>query len=98
MAFLYIWEFSETQVRDGTQVPQTPGILQQTPVAISQVANVSSKFNAATSFILITADQICSINIGTNPTATTNSFRLGQAQPILFGVNAGDQIAVIANA
>ena len=98
MAFLYIWEFSETLVRDGTQVPKTPGIVQQTPVAISQTSAQSAKFNAATSFIYITADEICSVNIGTNPTATTSNFRLAQGAAYMFGVNAGDQIAVIANA
>ncbi len=97
MAFLYIWEFSETMVRDGTQIPKAPGILQQTPVPISQVSAQSAKFQPATSFVLITADQTCSINIGTNPTATTNHFRMGQAQPLPFGVNPGDQIAVIAS-
>ncbi len=97
MAFLYIWEFSETHVRNGAQVPQTPGILQQTPVGLSVASGVSAPFNAATAFILITADQICSIQIGTNPVATTNHFRLAQGKEYLFGVNPGDQIAAIAN-
>jgi hypothetical protein len=97
MAFLYIWEFSETVVRDGTQIPKAPGIIQQTPVAITVGSLQSAKFNTATSFIYISADQICSIVIGTNPVATLNSFRIPQGEIIPWGVNPGDQIAVIAN-
>lgn len=97
MAALYIWEFSETMVRNGTQVPQTPGILQQTPVALTNNSVQSAAFNRSTAFILVTPDQICSIQIGSNPTATTNHFRLAQGQAYLFGVNAGDKIAAISN-
>ena len=101
MAFLYVWEFSETMVRDGTQIPKSPGILQQTPVPISNTSAVSAAFNKATAFICITPDQICSINIGNvagGPvTAATTHFRLAQGQMYLFGVNPGDFIACIAN-
>lgn len=97
MAFLYIWEFSECVVRDGTQMPKAPGIVQQTPVAIATTSNASAKFNNATAFILITPDEICSIAIGTAPIAATTNYRLAQGQSYLFGVNPGDQIACIAN-
>lgn len=98
MAALYIWEFSETMVRDGTQVPRAPGILQQLPVPLSNTSAQSSPFNAATAYILISTDQICSIAIGSNPVATTNSFRLPQGVwPLPIAVNPGDRIAAISN-
>ena len=98
MSNLYIWEFSEVLVRDGTQIPKAPGIIQQLPVPIDNGNNVSSIFQPGTAFIVIAADVICSIVIGPNPVATTNSYRIPQGVERMYGVNAGDRIAVTANA
>lgn len=89
---LYIWEFSEIMVRDDAAFPQTPGILQQIPVPIGQAVNRSAPFAKATSFIYLTADQLCFIGIGTN--IGFGSFRLEQAHDYLFAVNPGDVVAV----
>lgn len=96
MAVCYIWEYSEIVSRGGVPIGKAPGILQQT-VAIAGGSAQSAKFNAATNYIRVHVDAICSINIGTNPTATTSTARLAQNQTEYFGVNPGDQLAVISN-
>ena len=57
----------------------------------------SSAFNAATRFIRVHTDAICSILIGSNPTATTAKKRLAADQTEYFAVNSGDKIAAITN-
>ncbi len=97
MSNLYIWEFSEVLVRDGTQIPQAPGVVQQLPVPIDNGSNQSSPFQPGTAYIAITADVTFSFVIGPNPVATTNNYRIGQGLERLYGVNPGDRIAVTAN-
>ncbi len=98
MATLYVWEFSEVAVRNGTHFPQTPGIVQQIPVPEDTNSTNSAQFNAATAFVLISSDIICQIAIGANPTATMSNFRIPAGVVLPFGVNAGDRIAVTSGA
>lgn len=97
MPFVYIWELSDFVTRGGAVVPKAPGILQQTPISLVVGQSVqSAKFAAGTAFIMVSTDEIVGIAIGTNPTATTSSFRLPQGVfPLLMGVNPGDQLAAI---
>jgi hypothetical protein len=97
MATAYITEYSNLAIVDygRLQVPQDPPIAEQT-VAIGSEAK-SNAFNAATRFIRIHVDAICSIKIGTAPTATTSSGRLAANQTEFRGVNPGDKISVISN-
>jgi hypothetical protein len=101
MAVLYITEFA-AQSRDarGAQmrVPDEPPAAEQT-VAISAGSLQSSALNALTKFVRVHADAICSIAIGTNPTATATTRRLAAGSSEYFGVplNGGFKVAVITN-
>lgn len=79
----------------GAQIAQMPPVAEQTVTFTTTTQ--SSAFNAATRFICVQNPTICSIAIGANPTATTNTMRLPAETLIYFGVNAGDKIAFIDN-
>ena len=98
MATLYIAEFSKpaTYSNGVIQVLQLPPLAQQT-VVIGAGSLPSAAFNAATALIRVNTDAICSIAVGTAPTATTAMMRMVAGQTEVFGVSAGDKIAVIAN-
>ena len=97
MAVAYISEYSKFAPDPSGvgQVPQEPAIVNQT-VAIGNVAS-SDAFNAATRFVRIHVDAICSIKFGAAPTATTDDARLAAGQTEYFGVNPGDKVSVITN-
>lgn len=98
MATLYISEFTTlaTHVQTGTQIAQMPPVAEQTR-SISGSTAQSSAFNIATRFVQLHTDAICSISIGSNPTATTSTMRLPADTIIYFGVTPGDKVAVITN-
>jgi hypothetical protein len=79
-----------------TQAPQEPPTTEQV-VSIAASSTASQPFNQSTTLIRVHADSICSVAIGTNPTATTTNKRLAANQTEYFGVAAGQQIAVIQN-
>jgi hypothetical protein len=94
MAKVYIAEFSGL-AGHGAQVGS--GLITQQVVAIGAETD-SAAFNAATAFIRVHADAICSITIGASPTATTNMMRLAADQTEYFGVVGGvDKLSVITN-
>lgn len=97
MAKLYITEFA---FQGGGESPlplgQQPVIAEQT-IAIGGASVQSAVFNAATRFVTVSTDAICSIKFGTDPTATTDSMRLAADQSVSFGVQAGLKVAVISN-
>lgn len=98
MAVLYIAEFSTmyTGGDGGGQMAVCPPIAQQTLV-IGGTTSPSSAFNAATSFIRVHADVICSIALGSAPVATAVQMRLAANQTEYFAVPGGSKIAVITN-
>ena len=73
MAVLYITEYATLGVQQVggmvSQTPQEPPLAEQT-VAISGSSAQSSAFNAQTTLVRLHTDAICSIEFGTNPTAT----------------------------
>ena len=101
MAVVYITEYAR-QGRDacsnGLVVPEEPPVANQT-VVIGAGSVQSSAVNALTSFIRVHADAICSIEIGTNPTATTSTRRLAANTTEYFAVPMGQayKVAVITN-
>ena len=97
MAVCYISEFTALANVSGCPVAMMPPIAQQT-VAIGVEAD-SSAFNAATRYIRVHVDAICSIAIGLTPTATTSMLRLSAESTEYFAVplNAGYKISVITN-
>lgn len=96
MAKLYIAEFERPR-NQWVNIANAPPIVEQTPVVIGAGSLQSLAFNAKTAMIRVATDAICSIAIGTNPTATTNTMRMAADQVEYFSVQPNQQIAVIAN-
>lgn len=98
MATVYIAEFAEMQVYNGNLVPMAyaPPLVEQT-VAIGGASVQSSAFNAKTKSIRVHADAICSIAVGTNPTAAATTMRMVAGQTEYFAVTPAHKIAVITN-
>lgn len=101
MATVYITEFAR-QGRDASGfqmvVADEPAIANQT-VAITAGSVQSSAFNALTKFVRVNTDAVCSIEFGTNPTASSTTRRLAANSTEYFSVPLGAsyKIAVITN-
>lgn len=97
MATLYITEFSGAEVQHGVLVPVAfaPALAEQTR-SISGSSAQSSAVNAATTVIRLHTDAICSIAIGTNPTATTSTMRMAADTTEYFAVPKGQSYKVAA--
>jgi len=73
------------------------------PVAEQKITDGSSTqsaaFSAKTRMVRIHTDSICSIEFGTNPTATTSTARMVAGQTEYHGVtpNTGMMVAAITN-
>lgn len=101
MAVLYITEFATIKVIPAglhVQVADQPALAEQT-VAIGGSSTQSSAFNATTRLVRIHTDAICSIEFGTNPTATATTARMAANTTEYFGVLGGGtyKVAVITN-
>lgn len=98
MAVVFIAEFTQPSVYNGNLQPVAymPPLAEQT-VAIGGASVQSSAFNAKTRMIRVHTDAICSIAIGTNPTATAVKARMAAGQTEYFEVTPADKIAVITN-
>ena len=99
MATLYISEYSASSFflsGKELQVVQEPPTAEQT-VAIAGASAQSSAFGSATRIIRVHTDAICSVLVGSNPTATTAKKRLPADHTEYFAVQPGDKIAVITN-
>jgi len=79
-------------------VADEPPVANQT-VAITAGSVQSSAVNALTKFLRIHTDAICSIEIGTNPTATATTRRLAANSTEYFSIPLGAsyKVAVITN-
>jgi hypothetical protein len=75
---------------------KAPGIAKQT-VSLSGSAAESAKFNAETTFIRVTTDTTCSIDIGEEANATTSTPRMYANTVEYFAVNPGDILSAIEN-
>lgn len=97
MAVCYISEFAALANVTGANIAMMPPIAQQT-VAIGAEAD-SSAFNAATRYIRVHVDAICSIAVGTAPTAATTGLRMSAESTEYFAVplNGGYKLSVITN-
>lgn len=95
---LFIAEFADMQVYNGNLVPMAyaPPLVEQT-VAISGTSTQSSAFNTKTKSIRVHTDAICSISVGSSPTATATTMRMVAGQTEYFAVTPGHKIAVITN-
>lgn len=98
---VYITEFARYgRSSDGYKmpVPEEPRVANQT-VAVGAGSVQSSAFNALTSVIRIHTDVICSIELGTNPTAsaTTRRMAANTTEYIAVPLNAAFKLAAITN-
>lgn len=98
MAKIYITEHTDPSVYSGNLKPVVlmPPITTQTLTSSGSSAQ-SAAFNAKTKMIQVHTDGICSLEFGSNPTATTNSFRLAANTTVYFEVIPGQKVAYITN-
>lgn len=83
----------------GVSIPagKEPAITQQTKIDATGTSQQSAAFNAETTFVLVTTDEIIHIVFGTAPTATDNDHRMPADSTQFFGVErgAGLKLAVL---
>ena len=101
MSTLYISEYAQVALEGSGQVVpcgKEPVILNQT-VAIGASSAGSNQFTAATRFVRLHCDAICSIAFNQRgaAVATTNDARMAAGQTEFFGVLPGMNVAVIQN-
>jgi hypothetical protein len=100
MAVLYISEFSRVYAagEQSASFAVQPPIAEQT-VAIGAGSVASASFNAATTFVRLHTDAICSIEFGAAPTATATKARMAAGTTEYFAVaaNSNQKVAVITN-
>ena len=100
MAILDITEYDElAQAGRGHLVMagQEPKKLNQ-QVSIGASSAQSAAFTDTTRFVRIHAESACRIEVGSNPTASSASMRIGAGGTEYLGVLPGLKIAVIATA
>lgn len=98
--FIHISEYAD-YARDASTnrilgVTKEPPLVEQS-VAVGGSSAQSAAFGANTRLIRVSAGVICSILVGANPTATTESRRLVAGHTELMAVTPGHKIAVISN-
>ena len=101
MPTLYITEFSSIGVNERgglLTAALVPSLADQT-VAIGAASVRCNAFNTATRLVRLTADSVCSVKFGTNPTASATTMRLEAGAVEYFAVQpgAGMKLAVIQN-
>lgn len=94
MATLYITEFAVMSL--AAMAPQTPPVAEQ-DVAIGGSSVASNPFNASTRFIMVNCDAACSLAFGSAPVAVTTAHRMAANETRFYGVQPGQEVAVIAN-
>lgn len=98
MAKVYITEHPKPTSYQGGLLPVAlfPPLTTQT-VAIGGGSTQSAAFGADSRMIGVHTDAICSVEVGSNPTATSNSKRMAANTTEYFEVTPGHKIAVITN-
>lgn len=96
---LFIVEHKDTPRSDSGHVMQIAGDygVNQTPLDFSGGVQTSSAFKATTRYVWLSTTASCSIEFGTNPTATINSRFIGASFCGYFPAFGGDKVSVIAN-
>jgi hypothetical protein len=99
MATIYVSEHSAMGIAANgvPQVASHPSLQSQSMAITAGSTTLPSAFTAATRFIRVHTDAICSISIGTSPTAVATKNRMSAESTEYFGVQPGDNLAVIVN-
>lgn len=96
MATLYVAEFERPR-NQWVDIANAPPLAEQT-VAIGGTSTAcANAFNAKTAMIRVHCDAICSIAIGSSPTAAATNMRLPADTIEYFSVMPNHKIAVITN-
>ena len=98
MAKIYVTEHPKPSGFQNGLMPVAlfPPLATQT-VSIGGASAQSAAFGTSTRMIGVHTDAICSVEIGTNPTATTSSKRMAANTTEYMEVYPGQIIAVISN-
>jgi len=70
-------------------VPHAQRVTAQSAITATGTSAQSSAVNAATSVVLVQSDEAVYVLLGTNPTATTNDYRLQAGGEQYFDVQVG---------
>lgn len=97
MAILSIREYEHLALLAGGGIPvgQEPRIAAHS-VAIGGASQQSAAFGERAKFVRLFCDVACSVEFGSNPTATATTCPMAAGQTEYFGVAAGTKVAVIA--
>lgn len=93
MGKLYIAEYAQAD----HSTAKEPPLAEQTITYAGASVQCSNAFHGSTRLIRVHTDAICSIAIGGDPTATTNTRRMAANTTEYFGAESGQRIAAIAN-
>jgi hypothetical protein len=99
MPILDVTEYTELSSSGGghlVMAGQEPSLTNQ-QLNISGTSARSAAFGDVTRFIRIHSDTACRVAIGSNPTASSTSMRVGAGGTEYLGVMPGLKIAVIAS-
>lgn len=96
MATLYVAEFERPR-NQWVNIANQPPKAEQTVAIGGSSTQCTNAFGSSTAMIRVATDAICSIAIGTNPTAATTNMRMAADQVEYFSVSPNMKIAVITN-
>jgi hypothetical protein len=97
MATLYVSEFARIGGSSIAQIVSGKPLASQTVAIGGESAATSNAFGAGTAIIRVHTDAVCSVMIGSAPTAVATAMRMAADQTEYFEVAPGDKIAVISN-
>lgn len=98
MSTLYVSEYSQilSDIAGAVQIGMEPAIAEQA-LSIGGGSTPSAAFNAATRFVRLHTDAVCSVSFGPSPVAVATAKRMAANTTEYFGVQAGQKVAVISN-
>jgi len=97
MAKAYITEHPRPTMYQGGLLPVAamPPLTSQTVTFTTTTQSVA--FGSTTKMVCVHTDSICSIEFGSNPTATTSSRRMAANTTEYFEVTPGHKVAFVTN-
>jgi outer membrane protease len=75
-------------------VPAAQKVVSQAAITATTTPTQSSAFNVGTGIVLVQSDEAVYVAFGSNPTATTNDYRIQAAGEQFFWVGSGNKVSV----
>lgn len=99
MAKIFVTEYASMggAANGSPQVAAHPALQRQSMSITASSTTLPTAFTAATRFIRVQTDSICSISISASPTADITKDRMSAESTEYFGVTPNHNLAVIAN-